>query len=310
MERDWYPVLSRLNFHQLWSFLLVAEEESFRAAAQRMHLSQSAVSVQVQQLESLLGVSLFHRTTRKVMLTSEGLMLVRVARRVMQELHAVTQDFREQAQLQSGLVRVAALPSFAHTLVVDLMSRYVQMHPGVEVRLSDLDSAAALRALASGEADLALLGRTSHVEPFEFIHLFDDELVVLASEGHDALQGRATVSVLELASERLLLTPPGAQVRALVDAMFRQFDCKPQILQECYRPQTLLALVEKGFGVTVLPRSAVTGLGLSRVKVVELQTRHVRQVGVVTRSHQSLSPAAQSFCEFLCAHSMEPLGPC
>ena len=65
-QRDWYDVLSRVNLNQLLFFLVVAEEKSFRMAALRMHISQSAVSVQVQHLERALGVPLFHRTTRSV----------------------------------------------------------------------------------------------------------------------------------------------------------------------------------------------------------------------------------------------------
>ena len=65
-QRDWYDILSRVNLNQLLSFLVVAEEKSFRMAALRMHISQSAVSVQIQHLERALGVPLFHRTTRSV----------------------------------------------------------------------------------------------------------------------------------------------------------------------------------------------------------------------------------------------------
>ena len=79
MDHEWYPILSRLSWQQLLSFMLVAQEKGFRAAAQRIHLSQSAVSVQVQQLENLLGVALFHRTTRSVTLTPEGAALLQVA---------------------------------------------------------------------------------------------------------------------------------------------------------------------------------------------------------------------------------------
>jgi DNA-binding transcriptional LysR family regulator len=299
MDPDWYPTLSRLSLQQLLSFLLVAQEKSFRAAGHRMHISQSAVSVQIQQLESFLGVSLFHRTTRNVSLTPEGELLASVAQRVVRELHAVSHELSELAQLQRGIAKVAALPTFAHQVLPPLMGRYLQQHPGMEIRLHDLDSAAALKALEKAEVDFAVLGRTGELGLFEFIPMFDDELVVLAPDQPQALQG--TVSVQELARQKLLLTPPGAQVRSLVDALFGQFQCKPQVVQECFRPQTLLALVEQGLGVTVLPRSAVPRTGLSGIRVVELETRLVRQICVVTRSHQSLSPAAASFRDFLLA---------
>lgn len=305
MEHDWYPILSRLNWQQLLSFLLVAQEKSFRAAASRMHLSQSAVSVQIQQLESLLGVALFHRTTRSVSLTTEGSALVEVAERVARELHAVSQDLRAQASLQRGTVRVAALPTFAHAILPDLMSRYMQSHSGVEIRLIDLDSVAALQALENREVDFAVLGRAANLDPFEFAHLFDDELIVLAPATSSILNKREKITIADLAQERLLLTPQGAQVRTLVDAMFERLGFRPKVFQECYRPQTLLAMVKSGLGVTVLPRSAVAGIGLSAIRMIELKTKHVREVGVVTRRRQSLSPAARSFRDFLFRHAVE-----
>lgn len=108
-------LLSRINLNHLPGFLAVAEHSSFRAAAQRMHISQSALSVQIRQLEQMLGVPLFHRTTRSVNLTSEGQRLHSVARRVTEELGQVAAALQEDAQLQRGVVNVAVLPSLAAT---------------------------------------------------------------------------------------------------------------------------------------------------------------------------------------------------
>ena len=299
MQRDWYVILSRLNLHQLLAFLMVAEEKSFRAAAQRMHISQSAVSVQVQQLESLLGVPLFHRTTRSVSLTREGSVLSAVAQRVRTDLLDVTLALRSEAKLQRGMVSVAALPTFAHALLPKLMRQYAELHPNVDVRLLDLDSPGALQAVQQGEADMAVVARTEALENFQFLHLFDDELVVLVPQASAEFQGRELVSVQEIALERLVLTPKGAQARTLVDRIFAEAGCKPFVCQECLRPQTLLALVENGFGITVLPRSAVAGIDLSRLKVLRLLPKHIREVGIVTASNLSQSPATQSFKDFL-----------
>ena len=300
MQRDWYHVLSRLNLHQLLTFLVVAEEKSFRAAAQRMHISQSAVSVQVQHLESALGVPLFHRTTRNVTVTREGAALATVARRVCADLLDVTMVLKEEAKLQRGVVGVVALPTFAHMLLPQFMSRYAERYPNVEVRLLDLDSPEALIALQQGQADLAVIARTQDLTNFEFAHLFDDELVVLIPAASGVFQGREAVTVQDVALERLLLTPQGTQTRALVDKIFSEVHCKPQVCQECLRPQTLLALVENGFGITILPRSAVVGINLSRLKIVRLESKQIREVGIVTLRNKSRSPAAQSFMDFLC----------
>ena len=298
-QRDWYDVLSRVNLNQLLSFLVVAEEKSFRMAAVRMHISQSAVSVQVQHLERALGVPLFHRTTRSVDLTREGEVLASVARPVMADLREVAVALGEEAKLQRGVVTVVAMPTFAYMLLPRLMCRYAELHPSVEVRLLDFDSAIALQMLQTGAADLAVLARTEDMNDLEFVPMFQDELVVLIPLGSVMFNGRTIVPVEDVARERLVLSPKGAQTRALVDQIFNESNCQTNVCQECQRPQTLLALVENGFGITILPRTALDGINLSKLEVVRLTPKPIREVGIATMRSLSQSNAARSFKEFL-----------
>lgn len=307
-QPDWYQALSRVNLNQIMAFLVVAEEKSFRSAALRMHLSQSAVSVQVQQLERVLGVVLFHRTTRSVALTREGASLAEVAQRVTTDLAGITTALSEVAQLQKGVVTVVAMPTFAYMLLPHLMSGYAELHPNVDVRLLDFDSPKALDILQQGQADLAVLARTPHMEAFEFVHLFEDELVVLAPAASSLLEGRLELSIEEVAGEPWVLSPRGSQTRTLIEQIFARAQCTLHVRQECQRPQTLLALVENGLGMTILPRASLVDMNLSRVRIARLQTRPMREVGIVTLRNMSLSPAAQSFKEFLvlaCPQSMQ-----
>lgn len=305
-QRDWYQLLSRLNLNQLMTFQVVAEEKSFRAAAGRMHISQSAVSVQIQRLEGELGVPLFHRTTRNVTLTRQGLALVSVARRVSTDLLETATALREEAQLQRGTVTVVAMPTFAYMLLPKLMRRYAQLHPSVEVRLLDFDSPVALNVLRQGEADLAVLARTADMDDFDFLPMFHDELVVLIPAGSTMFGGRTVVPPEDVASERLVLSPQGAQTRELVERIFSEANCALHVRQECQRPQTLLALVENGFGITILPRTAVVDIDLSRLQIVKLRPAPIREVGIVTLRNLSHSPAARSFKEYLGSTRVAP----
>ena len=307
-QRDWYDVLSRVNLNQLLSFLVVAEEKSFRMAAVRMHISQSAVSVQVQHLERALGVPLFHRTTRSVDLTREGEVLASVARPVMADLREVVVALGEEAKLQRGVVTVVAMPTFAYMLLPRLMCRYAELHPNVEIRLLDFDSAIALQMLQTGAADLAVLARTEDMNDLEFVPMFRDEFVVLIPLGSTMFNGRTIVRVEEVALERLVLSPKGAQTRALVDQIFSESDCQINVCQDCQRPQTLLALVENGFGITILPRTALDGINLSKLDVVRLEPKPIREVGIATMRSLSQSPAVRSFKEFLATTRLLPFG--
>ena len=275
-------------------------------AAVRMHISQSAVSVQVQHLERALGVPLFHRTTRRVDLTREGEVLAAVARPVMTDLREVAVALREEAKLQRGVVTVVAMPTFAYMLLPRLMCRYAELHPNVEVRLLDFDSTIALQMLQPGAADLAVLARTEDMGDLEFVPMFQDEFVVLIPLGSAMFNRRTVVPVEEVALERLVLSPKGAQTHALVDQIFSESNCEVQVCQECQRPQTLLALVENGFGITILPRTALEGITLSRLELVRLQPKPIREVGIATMRSLSQSPAARSFKEFLASTRLVP----
>jgi len=287
------------DLDDLAAFAAIARRRSFRAAAVERGVSVSTLSQTLRDLEARLDLRLINRTTRSVALTRDGAMLAEVARRVTGELAEVTLALRAEAQLQKGLVTVVAMPTFAYMLLPQLMCRYADQHPQVEVRLLDFDSPKALEMLQRGEADLAVLAKTPDMDGFEFVHLFEDELVVLAPAASQLLEGRTEVMVEEVAREQLVLSPSGSQTRALVEQIFARAQCSPQVRQECQRPQTLLALVENGLGITILPRTALVDMNLSQVRLARLQSRPMREVGIVTLRSLSLSPAAQSFKDFL-----------
>lgn len=303
MKQDWYSVLSRLNLNQLVAFVVVAELASFRLAATRMNISQSAVSVQVRHLEEALGVPLFHRTTRSVTLTHAGESLLPQAREMCQDLARIATAFRGEAQLERGLVTVVALPAASVTLLPPLMKKYRQIHPQIEVRLVDLDSKAALDTLRAGDADIAVLSRTDGLDDCLFTPLYDDELLLVTPRTSERKGSPSAVSVKAVAQMPLLLNPKGVQLRKLVDEMFAKAGCAPEVRQECMRPQTLLSLVEQGFGVTLLTLSTLAGLDTSRVSSFRLTPRARREIGMVTLRRTSASPAMASFRRFLASQA-------
>ena len=107
-----------------------------------MHISQSAISVQIRQLEERSGVSLFHRTTRSVQLSDQGKRLFAVAKRVSEDIYQVAVGLRDEADLQRGQVVMAVLPSLAATVLPHVLREFAVLHPRLEIRLRDIDSQA------------------------------------------------------------------------------------------------------------------------------------------------------------------------
>ncbi len=295
----WLDLLHRLNLNHLVGFLAVADAGSFRAAAARLHISQSALSVQIRQLEQTLGVALFHRTTRSVALTGEGRRLDTVARRIGMDLGQVATELKEEAQLQRGVVTVAALPSLATTLMPRAMRAFAARHPRVEVRLRDADSQRAVELIRQGEADLGLLSRHDALHGLVFTALFDDPFLAVApAEGH-GLSGRRTVALAELARHPLLLNPRGVDSREMLEQAFRAVGIVPRAAQELVGTQALLALVGAGFGIAVLPRMALAGVSTAHYRTLRLREPAHRVIGILVSARRALPPAARALQGFL-----------
>lgn len=299
----WLAQLQRLHLNRVLSFVAVADAQSFRAAAARLHVSQSALSVQVRELERELGTPLLHRTTRSVALTPEGQRLHAVMQRVGPDLAQVMAELRGEAALQRGVVTVAVLPSLAAPLLARAMRSFALRYPGISIRPKDVDSQRATQMVRQGEVDMGLLSLSEAAHDLCFEPLLRDELVALVpAQGH-ALSARSRLRLADLAAHPLLLNPRGVALRELLESLFRREGLSPQPAQEMVGAHALMAMVGLGFGVSVLPRLALCGSDLSLCRVVALQPQAAREIGIVSVRGRSPSPARAAFGAFLQAQA-------
>ena len=295
----WLRLLRSLNLNHLLTFVVVADTRSFRLAAARMHISQSAISVQIRQLEQRLGVSLFHRTTRSVQLSDQGKRLFAVAKRVSEDIYQVAVGLRDEADLQRGQVVMAVLPSLAATVLPHVLREFAVLHPRLEIRLRDIDSKRALELIREGDADIGLLSRTEQGQDLRFTTLFRDDFVaVIPARGH-GLSARSTVGAKVLATCSLVLNPRGVDSRETLETIFRAQGITLQPRQEVIGAHALVALVAAGFGVGILPRLALVGIDMSGCKTLELREGADREIGVVVAANRSESPATKALRQFL-----------
>jgi DNA-binding transcriptional LysR family regulator len=303
MAGDWLNDLRRVNLNQIGAFSAVVECSSFRAAAARLHLSQSALSVQVQQLESALGVKLLHRDTRSVQLTDEGARLVEVFNRSGVELARVITQLKEEGRLQRGAILLAVLPSLAATYMAQLLQRFQTQHPGIRVKMRDVDSRRAHEQIEAGAVDLAVLSRSPRGQGMVFTPLFDEELLAVVPASDSAFAGLDAVGVRELARNPLLLNPTGVDLRDKLDMLFQSEDIAVEAAQELTGTSTLVALVSLGMGVSIQPRSSLYGLDLSRCRLLAFRPATFREIGVLMPPGRTPSPAATAFKDFLVEHA-------
>ncbi|MCJ0764365.1 LysR family transcriptional regulator [Variovorax terrae] len=304
-QLPWFQALHPLNLNHLLTFMAVAEVRSFRTAAGLVHLSQSALSVQVKQLEDALGVAVLHRTTRSVTLTREGERLYAVIKPLVNEVAQVASELKGEAALQRGVVRVAVLPSLASTLLPQVIRGFNALHPGIDIRMQDVDSRRALELVRDGEVDISLMSRNMRLLDMAFEPLFqDDFLAVVPAAGHP-LSARSRVRARDLAAFPLLLNPRGVDLREALERIFEADGIQVQPTQELTGTHALVSLVGLGLGVSVQPRISLYGLDLSRCRLLDFLPRSSREIGVVTLRHRSASPAIAAFRGFMASRATE-----
>src|SRR5262249_25046446 len=243
------------NLRQALTFVTVAELGSVSKAALRLRIAQPALSRQIIGLEQELGLRLFDRVGRRLLLTGEGEQLVAGCRVLLNCAGAV----REQAQLlrrgDTGVLKVAGSPQHIESVLSGFLHRYAERYPKVQVDVSEGTGSEILRLLERGEIHLGqnLLHAVKLDERhFGSLPLGSVELLAVCHPAKSLGPGR-TIEIGRLAGFPLLLMDSGFGFRRAFDAASRMAGLKPTVLFESRSPHTLLALAEAGHGVAIVP---------------------------------------------------------
>lgn len=288
-----------LNLNHLSTLIAVADAKGFRAAAERLHITQSAVSAQIRTLEQRLGVPLLHRTTRSVELSEEGRRLYAVARRMNTEMAQVVEDLRAGAALERGRVEIASTGSIAAALLPRLIVAFGARYPGIVFKVQDVDSTRVLQLVQRDEVDFGILSSLGQKRGVKIEPLFRDEFVVVAPSSGHAFSKRSKVSLAEVGQMALLLNPRGAVLRDMVDRAFARAGLATEPAHEAFSGLTLVAMVGEGLGVTILPSLSLVGLDLSKCRVLRFRERIDRQIVIARPSGRAPSSATTAFLQFL-----------
>ena len=292
--------MKNVTFRQIRVFHEVARQLSFVRAAEALHLTPPAVTMQVKELEAQLELPLFDRQGRKVALTTAGEYFAVHAKRLLAALKDAEVAMSRFRKLETGLLSVG-LVSTAKYFVPRLLARFREEHPGVEVRLQVSPNRESLVALmGSGEVDLAIMGRpprelATRAEPFAaHPHVF------VAPPGHPILRsGHPPVQALTLYP--LIAREAASGTRALMDRFFETHHVEPRIAMEMPSNETIKQAVMAGMGLSFLSLHTL-GLELKagEVELVHVEgTPVVRTWNVVHLSSRVLSPAAEAFRYFI-----------
>ena len=286
-----------LNLRQLRAFVSVAELKSFTRAADLLHVSQPALTVQIRKLEQALHCRLFDRTSRTVGLTRIGRDLLPALRRTLQELDAVVAESHAHGAGHLGTVRVASLPSFAASFLPEVILACRARHPGLAFVVRDAVAGRVVQLVRDEEVDLGITGGHLSDASLEVLHEVEDRLCLVLPAQHP-LARRKRLRLEHLLELPLVLTDPATSVRAVVDAAFLGLGRRPNVACETTYMITAVAMVRAGLGVTILPESArEIRAEPSLVTRPIAEDAFIRRIPIVKKRLRSLPPAAESFLE-------------
>jgi LysR family transcriptional activator of glutamate synthase operon len=298
-----------VELRQLRYFIAVAEHRHFTRAAAGLHIAQPALSQQIRRLEDELGLELLARTSRSVALTQAGELLLVRARRALAEVDGAVEDLDALKGLARGRVVVGAIQSLGPFDLPGLLAGFHAAHPGVDILLREDTTQRLIGLLSADELDLAV----ATIDPpppdeLAFSALYEEELVLAVRTGHP-LAGRRRLTLADLPDDPFIFFRAGSGLRATTERALAAAGIEPRVRFESSELSRVRALVSRGLGVAIMPRSETRSPG-PRVAAIALGPPALkRQVGLLWRRDRRHPPAAQAFLGFAGQRARAPGAP-
>ncbi|WP_038034021.1 LysR family transcriptional regulator [Thermopetrobacter sp. TC1] len=293
--------MRNVTLKQLRALQAVAESGSVTAAAQRLHVTPPAVSLQLKLLEEHAGIALLERAPEGLRLTSAGQVVLDAIHQIEGVLKACALSLEEMKGVSGGSVRVGVV-STAKYFAPRALAAFMKEHPEIDIRLQVGNRNDTVEALANYDLDFAIMGRPP--DTFEVSRsIIGPHPHVLVCPPDHPLAGRNDLRPADLAHETFLMREKGSGTRTLTEKLIARLDIEPKIGMEIGSNETIKQAVMAGLGIALISAHTVATelrdgrLGLLRLPGLPL----MRQWYVVRRKEKRLMPAAAALWEFMAA---------
>jgi len=295
------------TIRQLQIFAMAAKHLSFARAAEQLHLTHAAISLQIKQLEEVSDAKLFDRIGKRVFLTEAGETLLVYTRQILQLLSDANESMLALKGLKGGQITLA-VTSNAEYFAPGLLAEFRQQEAHVRLRLLVDNREEVTRLLVSNEVDLVIMGRPPVELDAEAVSFSPHPLVLVAGAGHP-LASREQVSIEELAGEMMIVRESGSSTRLAMETFFRERGVEPRIDMEMGSNEAIKQAVVAGLGIGFISQH-ILGLELStgRLAILKVEgTPVMRRWFLVRQKGKNLSPALAAFWNFVVKFAPEYL---
>lgn len=244
-----------LNLHQLRVFYFAAKYLNFSRAAEKLFITQPAVTSQVKFLEENLDIKLFKKKGGRFQLTEEGKIIYEYARSLFlceKELQTAVDEIKK---LKRGTLRIGTARTYARYFMPFLISRFREAHPRIQIHLDEGNSLEMIRSLSDLKNELVIISKTDD-NPDISLEPFSREEVILILSPEHRLAGKGTVKFEDFCSEPILLKEEGSGTRKLIEELYEKYDRSPKVLMETSDAEMIKLLVRHRQGIAFLVREA------------------------------------------------------
>jgi DNA-binding transcriptional LysR family regulator len=278
-----------MTLQQFEVFIQVVKTGSFTKAGQLLALTQSAVSHIISSFEAELGFTLLYRNRAGISLTNEGHKIYQHALDILNKVELFKQEAAAIAGVESGTLNVGCIPSVSATRLPDMIVHFQEKYPKIELKIFEGTYYEMESWVSSGVIDVGFTAAVS--ESLDFIPLWEDELVFIAPSGHP-LSSRENIRVNEIQTEPFIMPKSGCDV--LLKQIFKENNVQPDIKFEIEDTHTILSMVHKGLGISIVPEMALD-LAPPELRMVRLLPSSPRTIGLLVKSQNATSPASAAF---------------
>ncbi|MCZ8511565.1 LysR family transcriptional regulator [Paenibacillus filicis] len=286
-----------MELRQLEYFIAVCEELHVTKAAEKLGISQPTLSLQLRAMEEELGTLVFDRIGKRIALTEAGMILLKYARRMVQDRQNALLEIKELREFQGGNLVVGVLPAELDYRITPLFIDYHRNYPKVSLKI--ISSVEIPRLVLANEADIGITLIQSPDPRLVTRPLYSESFVLVVSEKHE-LADRDAVSLLELKGIPMVMYPSDFMGREVVENRCRAFGFQLDVAVETTTAPSLFNFVRSNIGATVQPLDLSKSLNDPTLRLITIEDHTpTREIGIIYRADKYLGFAARKCIEFI-----------
>jgi len=287
-----------MDIRHLEYFVEVARQKSFSKAANITHVSQSAISKMIKDLETELGTSLFNRTSKYVQLTDAGMVFLDQAQQVVVMFHNLTTEFENKIKMEKGKIFIGLPPITGSTIFAELLGEFNKKYPQIEINLSEYGSKKVALAIQDGTLDIGVICIVPDNEHFDSRSFTKDPLFVIVSSQNPIGQ-LPSIELASLSNESFVLYSEDFSLHDEIINQCKKAGFSPNVIFETSQRELMTQIVAANLGIAFLPSEVCKELDSNRIASVPLvRPQIIHSMSIIWKKGRFMSHAARLWLQF------------